>query len=332
MTEFTDEQSYPGAAVPPVPGNPREDQGIAESITVLRYLAHHWSAMTPEQRDEAIREFFAEREMVLAGLARERCRRARLSPNRDLDDVHQIIQMEAWESFQQAMVDPDYLAGITVGWEYHVSRKAVNRINALGRSEEAGGMSGADRVLRRKRSLDAHRRQMVAENGVEPTDQELLDDYNRKIAETRAHPGKEGVATVADIQGPSLTSRDAVDSEDGEEERGDLIPSVEVDHRHPASDGATRLDPTDRLRMGAFVREHLVGTGTDEQTVKYAEWWLGQFDPDRGGTEMTVKEQSDLFGVSPYLVRKMQEATRRAIVTVLETKFGIAAPASDGGR
>jgi len=307
------------------PGNPREDQGVPESLTVLRYLAEQWPGMSSDERDEAIRLFFAEREVVLAGLARYQCRRSRLSLNRDLDDVHSVIQMTAWESFQQAVTDPDYLNSITVSWEYHVDRKAANRVNSLSRAEQARGLSGADRVLRRQRSLEAHRRRMVAETGREPSDQEVVDDYKQRIAETRAHPSKEGEARLSDLTGPQVVSRDAVD--DDEEERRDLeVADPVAEATHPASTGTARLDPADRIRLGSYLREYLLNAGESEDTVKYADWWLGQFDPERGGTEMSAAEQAKVFGVSKYVVHQMQRATRSAIRAVLAEKFGIFPP------
>lgn len=122
------------------------------------------------------------------------------------------LRSEAATLLWQMLTDPAVRASasrISGGLGVALCLRFADRCKALVESPSWTGSRGMSGVVRRRRALQMHRRRMEADLGREPSDDELIADFNARVSARRADAARQGaLASLEDLRPAAAVSLD----------------------------------------------------------------------------------------------------------------------------
>lgn len=117
------------------------------------------------------------------------------------DDCLQTVRVCAWQVLSGPK-DPKVPSNNIFGV---IAARSRNEVSRLVQSSAYTGVSGNVSSQRRRSAVAQHRIKMVAILGYEPSDEEAIRSYNKRIMASRSNPSRQGaLATVEDLAPPAV--------------------------------------------------------------------------------------------------------------------------------
>lgn len=152
------------------------------------------------QREVAVHEFIKARMPMFTRQARGLCRINSVQPTKYLDDLTGMVAETAWEMIREALENPGSLAQIMT-WEAMLYRRARVKVRSYIDRVEAPA-SGMTTARRRHREVQRTRSLLRGEKGAEPTDGEVIEATNARLAHLKDAAYQGMTITHCDLQMP----------------------------------------------------------------------------------------------------------------------------------
>lgn len=256
------------------------------------------------ERKALINDFLARRKPVFMRQSAQLCSHFRQNRNTMLDDIAQIVAQTAFEMVLEIIKNPKMLDDI-VNFEAVLKKRSQYAVYQYVRSSAVTPMSGMGNVERRRAAIAKTRQSMLAANGVEPTDDEVIDETNRRLYETNKDPKRSGFL----VSRADLKSNIAVTSIIEEVDRPDTS-----EQHQPDATGALGFHAGERPRFFKLVRQRLA-FHDDAHIGDVAEYWL------RASLEGEIpngKDLSDRFDLDIAVARAHLRDIKAAAASVLQ--------------
>lgn len=255
------------------------------------------------QRKGLINDFMIRRKPGFLRQAAQICQHFHLNRNNMYEDVAQIVAQTSFEMILKILDEPQELEEI-VSFEAVLKTRAQNAVYQFLRSGAVTPMSGMGNVERRRALLARTHREMLAETGVEPSNEMLIAETNRKLLATNKDPKRSGLlVSEADLNSKIsvVTIMDELDS-----------PVVST---APAPDqtGAFGFHIGERPRFLKLVRQRL-SFHEDELIADMSEYWLIQ---SLEADIPTGQELADRFNIPVSRARSCLRDIKTATADVL---------------
>ncbi|GAB4098644.1 hypothetical protein [Sinomonas halotolerans] len=272
--------------------------GAAAPVPTLEEVADARGA----GRRELVEAFLRGRWTQFGQIARWLCRNFGVDPAVYAEDFHSMVSIEAYAMLIEQL-DPEDARERVVSFDGLLRVRARAAVRSW-LDTEAAPASHMSTALRRRRMLGAVRDELRAARNEEPADSEVVREHNRRMAETRSDPARQGVlATVADL---AVTRRT-------EELPEREPPCPEPDWTlHPAE------GPAIVRRIIARAHEHGPALGHT------AELWLSPLYSSTGpGEPLEVPVIAAALGLSRTAARARLARLRTLAAEVAAHEFGI---------
>ena len=256
------------------------------------------------ERKDLINDFLFARKQVFLRHAGQLCHHFRQSRNTMFEDIAQIVAQTAFEMILEMLRKPELIDEI-VSFEAVLKTRAQYATYQWLRSSAVTPMSGMSNVERRRSLLAKTRASMTAENGVAPTDDEVIEETNRRLHETNKDPKRSGfLVSKADLSS-SVSVSSIIDETDQ--------PDVNAAHQ-PDAHGALGFHPAERSRFIQMVRARLQFHDDAALIADMAEFWLRE---SLDAEMPTGTDLADKFDVSVTLARTYLRDIKAACAAVL---------------
>lgn len=247
-------------------------------------------------------EFIESRGKLFRNIAFRLCRNFGIQKALHLDDVVQIVAMEAVAWVDELIAEPKEINKV-VNWEgmLHVrARASVRAWNDMNLSPASGMIS----VSRRVRALNQLRDEMRS-TGNEPTDREVVEAHNEKMRATRKDPARQGMLATVDDLHLAATAADIDDH----------------DRMGPMEDGCL-LHPAEGPEFVKSVVEAAAGRG--ETVARVAAVWLsGVYSGEGAEQVLTVAEVASELKISRSTASAHIRFVKGLARTILADDLGI---------
>lgn len=257
------------------------------------------------ERKNLINDFLMRRKPVFLRHSAQLCHHFSQSRNTMFEDIAQIVAQTAFEMILEILKTPDLLDQIQ-SFEAVLKTRSQYAVGQYLRSSAHTTLSGMGNVERRRALIAKTRRSMLAQNGVEPTDKEVIEETNRRLYETNKDPKRSGFL----VSEADLSSNVRVSSLIDEVDRPDVDPA-----NQPDSTGALGLHMAERPRFFKLVRNRL--SFHDDAVIigNMAEYWLAT---SLDGEMPSGKDLADKFGLEIGRARAYLRTIKKATAEVLE--------------
>lgn len=160
---------------------PDEPNSTTRPTTEL--LAIIINAPDDAARERAIENFLREREPLFAVLAARLCPRFRINARLFAEDVRSEIAIVALSMLRRGSLLTDKRGEPIRNWEGYLNWEATEVIRKLAESPEWAGSSGTSGKQRKLRGLAVSREKLRAILDREPSDREIVDYHNGRMAD-----------------------------------------------------------------------------------------------------------------------------------------------------
>jgi hypothetical protein len=261
----------------------------------------------PVTRDLAVDGFLRDRRDSHIVIARKHIQSRGENPARFLDDILSIVLEQDYQLLQEVIADPAVLDEVQnwSGFLHARCRNAVAQFFETGLGAPMARMAG---VMRRRGQLAATRRELLATNQCEPSDEEVVEQTNARMRATRKNPEKQGmICTISDLYIHSDVS-EILDSDDAVAPQDDFLVH--------SSEGPVIVE--------AIIAD---ATSVHEDLGLVADAWLGDlYGPDPAepiGQVRTVAEVAQLVGMTRSVVTDHVATIRSRAAVVVANIVGI---------
>lgn len=246
--------------------------------------------------------FIESRTKLFRGIAFRLCRNFGIQVALHLDDVQQIVAMEAVAWVDELAADPGKIDAV-INWEglLHVRAKASVRSWHDTNLSPASGMVSVNRRIRVLNQV----RDEIRAAGSEPTDHEVVEEHNRRMRASRKDPARQGmIATVEDLRLAATAAN--IDDHD---------------RMGPMEDGCV-LHPSEGPEFVRSVVE--AARGRSELVSKVAEAWLSGVYSGSGAEQvLSVSEVADALKISRSAASEHIRYVKALAATILAEDLGI---------
>lgn len=260
------------------------------------------AAETGSRRTAARDEFIGSREQLFKTIARRLCRNFGIQIALHMDDVQQIVAMEAIAWVDEMMENPESIDEI-MNWEGMLHARAKASVRSW-HDSNLSPASGMISVNRRIRVLNQVRDEMRAA-GSEPTDHEVVDEHNRRMRAARKDPARQGmIATIEDLRLAATAAN--IDDHD---------------RMGPMEDGCV-LHPAEGPEFVRSVVE--AARGKSEIVSKVAETWLsGVYSGEGAEQVLSAAEVAERLDISRSSAASHIRFVKALAVQILAEDLGI---------
>lgn len=257
------------------------------------------------ERRVLINDFLTRRKPLFSRQASQLCSHFRQNRNTMFDDIAQMVAQTAYELILEMLNKPSLLDEI-VSFDAVLKKRAQNATYQFLRSSAVTPLSGMGNVERRRANIAKTRKILTEANGVEPTDEEVIEETNRRLWETNKDPKRSGfLVSKADLQ-----SNVSVTSIIDEVDRPDTAVRDQ-----PDATGALGFHAAERPRFFKLVRDRL-SFHDDPRIGDVAEYWLRS---SLEGEIPTGKDLAEAFGIQLGVARAHLRDIKAAAAEVLNT-------------
>lgn len=226
------------------------------------------------------------------------------------DDFISVVRLTALDRVQECIADPAEIE-TTKTFEGLVAYRAARPASKLA-DELLARAPGASIRRRRRGELFATRDELRMAWGREPTDQEVVDETNRRLAERRCNPTKQGVVYSLDDLRADLRSVDVDDHPDAV--------SCEPESASQAALTGVEIREVARLTVAA-ARE-----SGEPQMAAVAEHWFAGYLNDHDGPPPSAADIARVLGISSSSARAKVNLVRRIAADIVSEHFGVVGP------
>lgn len=143
------------------------------------------------RRERLIEEFFEARRGLFARMSWQLSRRyGNLAGSQD--DVLSAVMNEAVEMFFENLTDPLRFVQV-INWEGLLTVRCAKAINRMVDDRQTHGMTRVSGLLKRRQAMARTRQSLQSQLGRIPTDQEIVDATNERLAWSRADQRRQGM-------------------------------------------------------------------------------------------------------------------------------------------
>lgn len=263
----------------------------------------------PGRRRRLVEDFHRERIDFYTAVASKGARRYG-APRSQIPDLAQEVGMLAAKMVESW--DPSLMK-----FEAMLHVVASRHIRELVNSPAWVGVSGASLLNRRRGHLIATQRRLAREHGVEPTDEQVVEAWNREAKTRFGDPGRAGmIASLSDFTGVSVMPREPQGDSDSTAWAAPGSPDMLAD--------TSVLSAEESPEFVAAVIEAARSVSDELGTV--AEAWLGSWGPGETRRCAEIREVAAALGQKYEWVRRRVNQLKVLAVEVAVTDFGITSP------
>ncbi|WP_435770618.1 hypothetical protein [Nocardioides sp. SYSU DS0651] len=258
-------------------------------------------------RDLLVNDFIAATEPITRGVAAGLCREFRADRTTWHDDFCQIVRIAAHTLVTELVEHPHRLAEVG-SWRGLLTFRARSAATAFVDSSAGfNPASGMVAVKRRVREMEKTRALLLAELEREPTDHEVVERTNRRLAAIRSDYKRQGMeCRLEDLQ-LAAPAEDITDHHDR------LV--------HDALESDSDLHATERAQLIRLCIEAC--TAESAQLGQIARIWFApalgtEYDAHPNATQIAA-----VVGVEPSTARARVARLRQIARTVAQDRYGI---------
>lgn len=272
---------------------------IPEAEAILEILAADGVV-----RSRLIGDFVAGKRADIRRVAYRLCHDFRLDWRRHMDEVASMLDAECLTMIQEIIEHPSKLDYVT-GWTGLLYRRARNEVRSYAHGGASGeNLSGMDAVLRRRNELAKTRAALRADLNGEPTDQQVVEETNRRMLRPRKDAARQSMICSVDDLKPS-----------------GFVPLLDDDHDVPVEDPSGDLMPHEARELIRLIRKAVAG---DPVMAAVCDAWIGGVYDETVGAPRDVNEIARLVHMPVAQVAEVLADLQNAAQQIATDEFGIA--------
>lgn len=271
-------------------------------------LAAIAAAHGTDAAEALIDEFLSLTEPLNKSIAVALCRDFKVDRNTWLDDFCQFVRIAAMHLVREIAENPKRMEEIA-SWRALLTFRARSATTAfLDSTSGFNQVSGMVGVKRRVREMEKTRAAMYAELQREPTDHEVVEETNRRLAETRSDYKRQGMeCKVEDLHVAQ--------------------PSVAIENSQGVADMKVHVD--DDSDLHSTERDDLIDgciaacTIEDPRLGEIAKLWFAPARTGGDGEHPTAAHIARTLGIEPSTARAKVTRVRSIAQRIAREQYGI---------
>lgn len=262
----------------------------------------------PTTRAFLVDAFLRDTEPMTKGIAAGLCRYFKADRNTWLDEFCQIVRITSQALVEELASDAEKAAEVEsykALLTFRARSAGTKFVDSSAGFNQASGMAGAKR---RVKELERTRIAMI-QQGLEPTDEEIVEETNRRMMATRRDAARQGmICTIDDLRISEFGSNANIE-----------------DHAHPVSVDSVETDgelhSTERVKLifmciAACDEEN-------EQLGQIARMWFAPALDENYSDHPTAAMIAEKLGIEPVTARTKVAKVKAIARHVARERFGI---------